>query len=123
MRQTLTNLLVIALCLRFMLPAGFMPVAGADSGIFTVVICTGSGPVTQVVGEDGKPQQAPSQGDYGACSFAAASAAPIPSIKDRLAAPPPLTETELLRTSLLEHGFISRHELPTPARGPPALIS
>lgn len=126
MRHLLTCLLTIALCLRFMIPAGFMPVAAAnpDSGLFAVVICTGSGPVTQLLDEEGKPlPDLPEQGDYGACAYGAAVTAPVPTLTSYVPSAPLFREAELVQGTHAAPWRVSRHELPEPARGPPLHIS
>ncbi|MGP1256416.1 MAG: hypothetical protein ACTS10_18495 [Kiloniellales bacterium] len=56
MFRTLTGLITFVLLLRAMIPVGFMPdLAAARDGVFTLVICSGSGVSTITLDANGDP--------------------------------------------------------------------
>lgn len=66
MRQWAGMLVFCALLLRFLIPAGFMPVV-TDQG-FAITICTGQGPV--VLDLDDKGHKSPDVSAHQICAFA-----------------------------------------------------
>lgn len=64
----------VALLMHVLLPAGLMPVRASDNAGYSVVICTGTGPLTVNVGADGK--RVPDNGqNQKRCDFASSGAA------------------------------------------------
>ena len=88
-RLWLCCLLLAALVAQGLVPAGFMPAAGADGGMVAVVICTGTGPATILMDAAMMPDK-DDDGHGGnaaapTCAFAPVMAAGAPG-----GAPPPL---------------------------------
>ena len=79
-RVHITALLLLVLCARSLLPAGFMVQAAHGSDrLFEVVICTSAGTTLVTLDDDGNPAApAKSQSvDAGLCAFAAAGGAAL----------------------------------------------
>lgn len=73
MRRLLTQLLVLTLALRCLVPAGFM--LESAGGEMLLVICTGQGPQTITLDADGKPvPEKPRHSDTGLCPYASIGA-------------------------------------------------
>jgi hypothetical protein len=110
-------LLLVAVLVRGLIPAGFMPGRLADGA--PIVICTGAG--TQVL--HAKSPAAPSRGPrhHEACAFAGLAAAPAPPAQaapERVAF---VVEAAATATALQEAHAPPRHR-PQAARAPPIRI-
>lgn len=121
MRRRLTSLVLLALLVRAMVPAGFMLVpVQADSAGFTVVICTDHGEQALVLDDDGHPRQSNPQASHDSCPFAVSAlpglvSEPIqPSVNVEYAAAT-YTVAPLLFRPTPNGGATS-------ARGPPGLV-
>jgi hypothetical protein len=113
-------LLIVALALRGLVPAGFMLAPAAD-GTFSVVVCTVHGPVVVDVDRDGQPVK-PGPGSAGAlCVFAASAPAVAALALPEL--PRPALAGIADRQKPLRETLVSRsiRALP-PARGPPVAV-
>jgi hypothetical protein len=75
---------LLALSLRLLVPAGWMPVASANGVVFT--LCSGSGEQQVVVGKAGKPA-APDSGTVhdGACAFSGIGTPALPDVPPAVA--------------------------------------
>lgn len=58
---------LLALAVRLAVPAGYMPQRSADG--WTITICTGQGPATLTIGEDGRPVP-PDHAEATTCPYA-----------------------------------------------------
>ena len=81
----LTMMLVLALTGRVLVPAGFMPGQEAD-GRAALVICTGAGPATIMVGPEHNPQ-APDTGNHETRADSSCAFAPVLAFGPGLTAP------------------------------------
>lgn len=119
--QILGGLLLLALMLRALIPAGFMPTQDAD-GKVAVVICTGTGSTTIMMDAHTVPRpasdDAPAHDDAAkqSCPYALVLAFALPASAAMPAAiygdaPRAAATTSLLRTALEKAWF---------AQGPPA---
>jgi hypothetical protein len=126
-RQLWLTLAMLAVGLKVLVPAGFMPDARSNALPFAVVLCTGQGMVTLQPGEtlsrDGVPEKAPIQAPHQPCVFAGHGlAAPPPALLDHaLADPVGFREPPPLRLIDLTPARVPTGP-PLPARGPPALL-
>lgn len=111
-------LLASAIVARALVPAGWMPVA-TKRGI-EVVLCTGQGPVTMVLGLDGTPHQRQPDSPRDPCPYGVAGAQPF----DLAAAPqlplPPAVLAAIRTPALVAARLAAWRALRPPARGPPA---
>lgn len=109
---------VIALCLRALVPVGFMPVWDqANDGAFAVVICTSSGPV-QLPPDGSDDFDQPVHGKAATCPYHVVTSdvlTPDLSAKVQTVAWPALHYSVLRNQVTVLH----RGGLPKPARGPP----
>lgn len=122
MHRLVNLLIVMALVLRGLVPAGFMLSPLPDgSGAMQVVICTGHGAVTATLDQDGKPvTPKPNGADLGTCVFkisapvaiAVADPAPAPSLAHAIDATTPIAVPSVPW---------SLQAAPPPARGPPTI--
>lgn len=123
-RLGLVQLALLAMVLRALIPAGWMPAqAGQGTGL---VICTGQGLVTIQVGPDGKPLPAhPGDQDqthhHDVCPFAAAAHLAPPAIVAALGAPSALAMGNAQRIPPALYRGLARHSLASP-RAPPRLV-
>ncbi|MGD9784635.1 MAG: DUF2946 family protein [Hyphomicrobiaceae bacterium] len=106
------HLLLCALLVRALVPAGFMPSAAADGHGLTLVICNGSGELLSVTPDDG--QQVPSKSEGGShepCAFAGHVALTAPAFE----------VTTLLSMPETEEGLNAGSDvvLPPARAGPP----
>jgi hypothetical protein len=120
LRRLAGLVVILALAVRALIPAGFMlaPADGADQ--LSIVICTGHGAMTVPSSGDGDPN-APDQGqDTGLCPFAASLAVSKAIAVFILAAPPrDFTET---RHAISSQSVSEARRWPVPpARAPPSL--
>jgi hypothetical protein len=117
LRKLLSLLLVLAFAARCLVPAGYMLAPASADGDWSVVVCTGHGPLR--IDFDGNPPDAPVKGDVAACAFATIAAFALPSL-DLLPTPQPAGEPQRLAiaSSVVS---IPRTSPPLPARGPPVL--
>ncbi|WP_414900164.1 hypothetical protein ACMT1E_10685 [Sphingomonas flavalba] len=114
-------LVVLALLLRVMIPAGWMPMAG---GGYAITLCTGMGAVSAWVDADGqihKDKPPIDSRSNGHCIFAGFAAAL--TLPDALAMPvmPMAIAAALLPVALFDGGAIGRGLAapPPPPTGPP----
>lgn len=124
-RHVLLTLAVLALFVRIVVPAGFMPDRAQPGAPVSLVLCTGYGEVTvQVPGQVPGEKAPPARGGHDApCAFAGlAAAAPPPALLDAGAAqvfahavPAPVPAPPVSPGRGLSGP-------PLPARGPPALL-
>jgi hypothetical protein len=119
-RRIFTQLFVLALALRSLVPAGFMLAPSAvDGGRVTIVICTGHGPQPLDVDGSGKPLPSkPSASDHGLCPFAASC--PIVPLCEETTLSAQAVAASSARLPGKAQLVLARHELPAPARGPPS---
>ncbi len=116
--------MVLALFARMLVPAGFMPMQGAD-GAARIVLCSGSGPMTMVMPMAGKSdhRQDDHQGHDGdhACPFAGFAAladfarlpaAPLPAVFAAVA---------IIAAALFARPGLGLAAPPPPKTGPPIL--
>lgn len=68
-RSAVSNLLLLVLLARSLVPVGYMPVFSAD-GKVQIAICTGHGPATVSVDADKTPLGTPHNGSHDVCPFA-----------------------------------------------------
>lgn len=123
MRGLLKFLVGLAFAVRSLLPVGFMLAVAPDHpGSVTIVICTGHGPQSLALDDDGAPLQKKSSNDStNICPYSSAGAVAIGS-----AAPQLLAQT--VRYASIAHRITSDifHRTPAPgatsARGPPATL-
>jgi hypothetical protein len=109
--------LLVAVLVRGLIPAGFMPGRLADGA--PIVICTGAG--TEVVHAKSAPGEPQRSQHHDVCAFAGMAAAPTPPAQ---AAPQPLVfavEAAATATALQEAAAPRRHR-PQAARAPPIRI-
>ncbi len=114
------HIALVAMLLRALLPAGWMPNANVSGGSpFT--ICTMSGPVSMVLGPDGKPHKpAPNDAAHHECPFAAAPQFAAPT--DFTPLPAPVSIAFITRDNAVARPvFDSSHFSPQSPRGPPTL--
>lgn len=122
-------LAMLALALKVVLPAGVMidPTA-ARAGQMLVVLCSGDGPETAMVGPDGAlidadHDDAPaSSGHDHPCVFAATPAPPAPTLGPAFAAPLGGTQPSPVRAAVALAPGLGLAAPPPPATAPPALI-
>lgn len=115
------TLLGLALALRVLVPAGWMP--SAEGRGFAITMCSGSGMETAWVDADGKVhKQAPAQGGDQHCAFAGLGAPmlgsdiPVPAMPTaRANAAPGVTQS----LASIGQGLAAP---PPPATGPPATV-
>jgi hypothetical protein len=69
---------LLALCLRLMAPAGWMPVASGNGVMFT--LCSGSGEQQTVFGKDGKPAPESGTAHAGPCAFSGMGTPALPDL-------------------------------------------
>lgn len=119
--RTALALLMLALLMRVMIPAGWMPAAGSG---YAITLCTGTGAVSAWIDKDGnvhKGKPADSKPDQ-PCAFSGFSAVlDLPfSVGLPLA---PISATALIAAKLLAvtigHGLAAP---PPPPTGPPATL-
>jgi hypothetical protein len=122
-------LAMLALALKVVLPAGVMiDPAAARAGQMVVVLCSGDGPVTAMVGPDGAlidadPGDAPpSSGHDHPCVFAATPAPPPPALGAALAAPLGVVMKAPVPSAVVLAPGLGLAAPPPPATAPPALI-
>ena len=115
-------LLVAALLVRLLVPAGWMPMAGSG---YAITLCTGMGAVTAWVDGDGKLHKG-ERGDSGSdqpCAFSGHSAAlDLPSLGNITMLPVMATTTPILPAMFavgLGRGLAAP---PPPPTGPPASL-
>lgn len=114
-------LLLAAIALRALLPAGFMPSFTAD-GTYELVICSGMGEKTVRVSADGTPVEdrgAPHSGD-GACAFQVTSLQKIVPLVAHIFLPLPETGRYSAPEQTRAPVFAVAN-VPYPARGPPSV--
>lgn len=115
------TLLALALAVRLLVPAGWMPAQGQG---FAITLCTGAGAVEAWVDADGKLGKRPAAPDSGNgkhCAFAGLGA-PLPGPMAEPAAPfaPAVTiSPPPALTAAVGRGLAAP---PPPATGPPATI-
>lgn len=112
-RQWVVHVLLLALMLRVIVPAGYMPdFSAASDGMFKVVICTANGMQTVSLDEDGQPVPDQSTGHVDQpCAFSGLAAVALPT-----------AETFEPISLTFEAAVLARHsepELPVSVRGPP----
>jgi hypothetical protein len=117
-------LAILALLIRAAVPSGWMPVA--DAGGIRIAICSGSGPMDMVVGQDGtlhrdapvQDRQAPRD----VCPFGLVSgiAADVPP--SVFLAPSPLQQPEQHARTLAFTEKLFPRALRPPPTGPPATV-
>ncbi|MFV0299163.1 MAG: DUF2946 family protein [Hyphomicrobiaceae bacterium] len=118
LRSCLTYFVVLNLFLRSLLAPGFMLASDEASNGPTIVICTDQGLVLVDLDEDGRPLDKEKKStSHAKCPYAASTIVallvPLPSVAFR----PAEVSRHSFRPASLQ--FISRPELPAPARGPP----
>ena len=70
---------LLALCLRLMAPAGWMPAASGNGVMFT--LCSGSGGAQVMFGKDGKPATPESAAPHaGPCAFSGMGTPALPDL-------------------------------------------
>jgi hypothetical protein len=111
-------LLAAALLLRMALPAGWMPVAGADG--VRIEICSGEGLKTVMIDAEGRAHpDSPAPRDP--CPYSLAAAIPLdPPMQAALPLPPAAVAALLLPAHTTARLLAWRASRP-PARGPPSL--
>ena len=77
MKFLLHTLIVSALALKALLPAGFMLARAAGTEHVAIVICTGYGPQRIILDETGNPAPASEQHGAERCAFANTGAIPL----------------------------------------------
>lgn len=112
--------LAAALAMRAMLPAGWMPVAGA--GGIRIELCTGAGPVQAMLAPDGTIHPGGEQPPRDPCPFGLSGAVPfdLPVQLTLQAAPAGLAQQTLI--ALIAARLIAWRSLRPPARGPPLSV-
>jgi hypothetical protein len=123
MRRRLSLLLlVLALTVRGLVPAGYMIASSAVDGTPSVVICTGHGLETVTLDPDGKPgKPKPARSDNGLCPYATST--PV-----AFAAAPVIVVERALAVAVIDfpasvgRGHAELHGGITSARGPPLLV-
>jgi hypothetical protein len=117
--RRLFSLFIVALVLaRGAIPAGFMPAASSD-GSLEIVICSGQGAQTIVIGQDGKPanpKDAP-QTHKGFCPFAATALAALAPQDLPVFQPFAIADENKLPTAT--SAIVARFASGTSARSPP----
>jgi hypothetical protein len=118
----MTALVVLAVALRSLIPAGMMPEANARAGLLPLVICTVTGPATIMVDASKIPvkpgDHAPAETQKAPCLFAASFAKAVFSFVPQLSLPIPafVMDVPVLDTFLFQetsaHAYFSQ--------GPPA---
>lgn len=119
-RQIYSLLVILAVGLRALIPAGFMVApANADAASF-IVICTGHGPETLALDKDGNPVAPKPQTDSAICPFATAAAVASALSLPKLTAPEALVASA---TMLPPERAVrwQNTELRPPPRAPPAI--
>ncbi len=124
MRERIALLLVAAaLLLRVMIPAGWMPTAGAG---YAITLCTGAGVVSAWVDANGtihKDKPSPAYGAEHPCVFAGFAAALIaPAPVDVVAALPALAAATLIGWVFEQAVGRGLAAPPPPPTGPPASL-
>lgn len=121
-RIHITAVLLLVLCARSLLPAGFMVQAAHGSDrLFEVVICTSSGMKLVSLDHDGDPASPakPQSVDAGLCAFAAAGS---PALLSEL--PPGPDQQAIYAATVYTLAAALFSETPKPgatsARGPPS---
>lgn len=116
------GLLALALLLRLLVPAGWMPATGSG---YQITLCTGMGAVSAWVGKDGqihKGKPADSKTEQ-PCAFSGFSAALNLPMLDGLAIAPSIAASVVLITKLtavtIGRGLAAP---PPPQTGPPATL-
>ena len=112
-------LLLLALSIRALMPAGYMPVVGEHR--IAITICTGMGPVESTMAVPMRPgHEAPDHPATAPCVFAGLSApavdAPLPSVPT--ASSTVLTDRRAPASARGSPPFTSPHLRP-PSQGPP----
>ena len=113
-------LIALALAMKLLVPAGFMPSISA-SGI-TVAVCTGTGPMTvtlEIPGKSGEHKDAPAKSDS-PCAFAGLN---VPALGGADPIQLAIALAAILIAGLLSHPTLhvrQRAFLRPPSRGPPA---
>ncbi|WP_414900831.1 hypothetical protein ACMT1E_13325 [Sphingomonas flavalba] len=122
-RGLLAALFVLALALRMVVPAGFMPQAAATPGI-VVSICDGTdrGRTTLLTLPlaDAGDRQDPSSAQPGPCAFAALSAPALTGAPPPAPTAPAPAPVHRAPPSLTGFGLVAADFLIPPLRGPPA---
>ena len=122
-RLVLLQLALVAMVLRALIPAGWMPAAGGQGT--GLVICTGQGLVTIQLGPDGKPLPAqPGDQDqshhHDVCPFAAAGHLAPPALTAGLSLPLAVVAGAAPPVPQGIGRNLARHSLASP-RAPPRL--
>ncbi len=123
-RRVAFALIACALLVRMLIPAGWMPTAGAD-GAMRISICSGMGVQSAWIDRDGKVHKdAPASGQHDPqpCGFGVLGlgldAAPSPTITLPLVAAS-VVALVARQTIAIGHGLAAP---PPPSTGPPSLI-
>ncbi len=113
-------LLLLAVIVRAMMPAGFMPSVDRESGVISVAMCSGAGAIQTLHLGDETPE--PSQDGRQTCTFASLSAPAIvqPTIEivdvGTIDAPPSSAFVEYVAI------IASTFPLGAPPTGPPTIV-
>lgn len=118
--RVMSALAFLALAFAIVVPPGFMTAARTDGLGFSIVICTGHGPLQ--LGQLGDPKAPPGKSKAStSCPFAANLTPPLPAIfavKPQIAPFGPMI-TGVASDQIPGRGLAAP---PPPATGPPALI-
>lgn len=128
--RVFSTLAVLAVLVKVVLPAGFMPDASRSTGLWPIVICTEHGPVDaflndkgEIVTEhSGQPTSKPAEEKDEPCAFGGAVAGHVPANISLVSWTPPVVQQvqpAFPTTSAPGRGLAAP---PPPSHGPPILV-
>lgn len=110
---------LLALCMRLMVPTGWMPVAAADGVMFT--LCSGSGEQRTVFVAFDKPSTTDMADDHnGVCAFSGIGTPALPDASPSISLQIILLAAVLAMAATPNLHTSAKSRLRPPLRGPPA---